>query len=70
MTVTIPFASAHNITGLSVQLFDALSDSYVILGGDRVKSDTQTSLTVTSTATQIVFTGRYRRFNQCLLPSS
>jgi len=62
MTVTLNFASAHNLTVCRVQCFTAVSDSFALLGGDRI--DDATSLADSfdvdfSNANSVVISGRY-----------
>ena len=63
LRVTLNFASNHNLTVCRVQCFEAVSDSYALLGGDRIvdpaSTDSSFDIDITSTATQVVITGRY-----------
>ena len=53
------FVSNHGLDEIDIQLMGELSDSYLVLGGDRLDSDTGTSLEVTIQNTSIAIAGRY-----------
>ena len=63
MSITLNFASAHNLTVCRVQCFTAVSDSFALLGGDRIDDATSTAdsfdIDFTTSATAVVITGRY-----------
>ena len=63
MSVTLTFQQAHSLTVCRVQCFTAVSDSFALLGGDRIDDATSTdssfNIDIATTATQIVITGRY-----------
>ena len=63
MSVTLNFASNHNLTVCRVQCFTAVSDSFALLGGDRIDDATSTDssfdIDFATSATAVVITGRY-----------
>ena len=63
MSITLNFGSAHNLSVCRVQCFTAVSDSFALLGGDRIDDATSTAdsfdINFTSSATSVVITGRY-----------
>ena len=63
MSITLNFTSGHNLTVCRVQCFTAVSDSFALLGGDRVDDPTSIAdsfdVDFTTSATAVVITGRY-----------
>ena len=63
MSVTLNFTSAHHLTVCRVQCFDAVSDSYALLGGNRIvdpaSTDSSFDIDFTTSATAVVITGFY-----------
>lgn len=61
--VTLDFQAPHGITQFRVQCFSAVSDSYLILGGDRIDDTTSTGssfdIDFSTDPNKVVITGRY-----------